>query len=110
MILKGIVADSLLGKRRQPAVPNAVYGPTKAAVAWYGVRLNAEDEWLNTYVIDPGFVQTDGGNFSAKIFGMEEAPLSADESGDGTFNVMRTATKERYGGKVVLYTGEVQVY
>lgn len=77
-------------------------------VNWYGVRINAEDEWLNTFVLDPGFVQTDMGNAAAQTFGLEEASTTVDESVDGLFQVLTTATKEKYGGKLVLYTGEVQ--
>ena len=79
-------------------------------VHWYGVRINAEDEWLNTFVLDPGFVQTDMGQEGARIFGMEEAPVTVDDSVDGMFGVLTTATKERVGGRVVLYTGEIVEY
>jgi hypothetical protein len=79
-------------------------------VSWYGVRINAEDEWLNTFVLDPGFVQTDMGNEGARTFGMEQAPTTVGESVGGMFQVLTTATKEKYGGKVVLYTGEVQAW
>ena len=95
---------------RQPPVPNAAYAPSKAALNWYGVRINAEDDWLTTFILDPGFVQTESGNAAAKIFGMEEAPLTVDQSVDGMINVIKTATKETVGGRLVLYTGEVQVW
>ncbi|KAK5659474.1 hypothetical protein OQA88_675 [Cercophora sp. LCS_1] len=95
---------------RQPPVPNAVYGASKSVVAWYGVRINAEDEWLNTFVLDPGWVQTEMGNTAARLFGVPEAPTTTDDSVNGLYSVLTTATKEKYGGKVVLYTGEVQVY
>ncbi|KAI0967876.1 hypothetical protein F4678DRAFT_465139 [Xylaria arbuscula] len=94
----------------QPPVPNAAYGAAKCTLPWYALRICAEDDWLNAFVIDPGFVQTEGGNSAAKIFGMEEAPTGVDESTDGMFKVIITATKEKYGGKPVLYTGEVQGY
>ncbi|TGJ78884.1 hypothetical protein E0Z10_g9884 [Xylaria hypoxylon] len=55
-------------------------------VNWYGVRIYAEDEWLNTFVIDP-----------------ESAPDTIDKSCDGIVKVLTTGTKEEYGGKVVLY-------
>lgn len=78
---------------------------------WYGVRINAEDDWLNSFILDPGWVQTDMGNAGAKNFGMgEEAPTTVDESCDGLFKVLTTATKERYGGKIVLFDGEVQIW
>jgi len=79
-------------------------------VTWYGVRINAEDEWLKTFVLDPGWVQTEMGNEGARTFGMQEAPTTVDEAVNGLYNVLTTATKEKYGGKVVLFTGEVQVY
>jgi len=65
---------------------------------------------LTTFILDPGFVQTESGNAAAKIFGMEEAPLTVDQSVDGMINVIKTATKETVGGRLVLYTGEVQVW
>ena len=77
-------------------------------VNWYGVRINAEDEWLNTFVLDPGWVQTDLGNEGARTFGIEQAPTTVEESVAGMYRVLSTTTKEKYGGKVVLYTGEVQ--
>lgn len=64
-------------------------------------QINAEDEWLNTFVLDPGFVQTDIGNHAARTFGMQQAPTTVDESVVGMFQVLTTATKEEYGGKVV---------
>ncbi|RYP24619.1 hypothetical protein DL765_000445 [Monosporascus sp. GIB2] len=95
---------------RQPPVPNALYGASKAMLQWYGVRINAEDEWLNTFILDPGWVQTDMGTAAAKSFGVEGAPTTIEDSVDGMVQVLTTATKDKYGGKVVLYTGEPQAY
>ncbi|EHK21237.1 uncharacterized protein TRIVIDRAFT_52152 [Trichoderma virens Gv29-8] len=92
---------------RQPPVPNAAYGPSKTIVNWYGVRINAEEEWLNTFVLDPGFVQTDMGNAAAQFFGMSEAPVTVEDSVSGLFKVITTATKETHGGKVVSYNGDI---
>ena len=74
------------------------------------MRINEEDEWLNTFTLDPGWVQTDMGNASAQHFGIDAAPTTEEDSVNGLFNVLNTGTKEKYGGKVVLYTGAVQVY
>ncbi|KAI0555671.1 putative NADPH-dependent 1-acyl dihydroxyacetone phosphate reductase [Xylaria curta] len=93
--------------QNQPNVPSSAYGATKVMLYWYAVRINAEEEWLNTFAIDPGFVQTDMGNDAARRWGLGEATLTVDQSIDGVFQVLRTATKEKYGGKAVLYTGEV---
>ena len=75
---------------------------------WYGVRINAEDEWLNAFVLDPGFAQTDMGNSGARMLGMVEAPVKVDDSTGGMYKVLTEGTKERYGGKCVSYTGEVK--
>lgn len=94
----------------QPPVPNAMYGASKSVVAWYGVKINAEDEWLNTFVLNPGWVQTEMGNTAAQGFGIDQAPTTVDESTEGMVQLLKTATKDKYGGKVVLYNGEVLAY
>ena len=70
-------------------------------VNWYGIRINAEDVWLSTFVLDPG-------DTAARTFGMEKASFTIDDSVDGMFQVLTMATKEKYGGKIVLYTGEIK--
>lgn len=52
---------------RQSPVPSATYGASKSILPWYGIRINFEDAWLNTFVLDPGWVQTDMGNSGAKL-------------------------------------------
>ncbi|PLB53319.1 NAD(P)-binding protein [Aspergillus steynii IBT 23096] len=92
---------------RQPPVPSAVYGASKSLLNWYGVRINAEDEWLNTFILDPGWSATDMGNTAAKGWGLESAPDSVDEVCDGIVKVVSEATKGEIGGKMIKYTGEV---
>ncbi|KAL2192608.1 hypothetical protein P885DRAFT_72881 [Corynascus similis CBS 632.67] len=94
--------------RRHPPLPNGVYGPTKPVLCWYSVPIDAEDEWLTPFVLDPGWVQTDMGNEAARASGLgETAPIELNESVDGMYKVVTTATKEVHGGNCVLYTGEV---
>lgn len=50
------------------------------------------------------------GNSAAQTFGMEKAVTPLDKSCDGLFKVLTTATKEKYGGKIVLFDGEVQIW
>ncbi|KAF2865592.1 hypothetical protein BDV95DRAFT_506868 [Massariosphaeria phaeospora] len=89
-------------------IPNAAYAPTKTAVNWYTIRINAEDEWLNCFSIDPGHVATSLGNGAAKAVGMgDHAPLSVEDSCKGMMQVFAQASKEKYGGKLVVYTGEI---
>ncbi|KAL8369916.1 hypothetical protein RB595_000328 [Gaeumannomyces hyphopodioides] len=96
---------------RQPAFPNGVYGASKAAAHWYSQRINIEEEWLSSPVIDPGWVQTDMGDYAAEVYGVGKAPITAKESCDGMFSVLNDPeSKAKYGGKMVLYTGEIQVW
>jgi len=90
----------------QLPVPNAAYGPTKAMVHWLTTRINNEEEKITAFVMHPGWVQTDTGNFSAQCFGLQEAPLSIPESIKGMVKVIDAATKESKGGKLVDYEGK----
>ncbi|KAK4124228.1 NAD(P)-binding protein [Parathielavia appendiculata] len=96
-------------QQQQPPVPSASYGPSKAMLNWYGVRINAEDEWLISFILDPGCVQTDMGNRAAQAWGMgEEAPVELDDSADGMFKVLTAAIKGTVDGKLILYSGEIR--
>lgn len=76
---------------------------------WYGIRINAEDKWLTSFILDPGWVQTEMGNRAAQAWGVAEAaPDDFDDSTQGMFKVLTTAKKETHGGKLVVYTGEIK--
>ncbi|OTB02913.1 hypothetical protein M426DRAFT_24343 [Hypoxylon sp. CI-4A] len=94
--------------RGQPNITNAAYGPSKAAVNWLTIRINAEDEWLNAFVLNPGWVSTDLGDAGAKGLGFDKAPLGVDGSCDGMMEMLGAASKEKYGGKLVSYDGRVE--
>ncbi|KAI1803915.1 NAD(P)-binding protein [Daldinia bambusicola] len=92
---------------KQPPIPNAAYGPSKAALHWFIVRINAEDEWLNAFVMGPGWVQTELGNAGARGLGIDQAPVGVDQSCDGMVQMLAVSTKEKHGGKMVSYDGEI---
>ncbi|KAK1140307.1 hypothetical protein N8T08_010510 [Aspergillus melleus] len=75
---------------RQHPVPSAVYGGSKSMVHWYGVQINAEEEWLNTFVIKPGWAKIDMGNSAAQLWGLEEPPDPV-EGPDGCFRILNGA-------------------
>ncbi|KAI1212634.1 NAD(P)-binding protein [Annulohypoxylon truncatum] len=91
----------------QPPITNAAYGPSKAALHWFVVRINAEDEWLNAFALNPGWVQTELGNVGARGLGLEKAPVDLVESLDGMMKMLAITSKEKDGGKMVSYDGEV---
>ncbi|KAI8255738.1 putative beta-1,3-N-acetylgalactosaminyltransferase 2 [Colletotrichum sp. SAR 10_98] len=94
----------------QPPITNGAYGPSKAAANWFGIRINAEEDWLNAFILSPGWVQTDLGNAGARYFGLKEASIGVDESCDGMMEVLANTTKEKHGGKMVFYNGETSGY
>ncbi|KAI4673407.1 uncharacterized protein J4E84_011086 [Alternaria hordeiaustralica] len=89
-------------------IPNAAYAPTKTALNWYTIRINAEENWLNCFAFDPGHVATDMGNGASVALGIgEKAPVSVKESCEGMMWVLAKTTKQEHGGKLVVYTGEI---
>ncbi|KAH8690609.1 hypothetical protein BGW36DRAFT_364178 [Talaromyces proteolyticus] len=106
--IMGTTAGSL---NSQPKLQNSCYGPSKAAVAWYSIRINEEDSWLHSFSLVPGFVHTDMGDIGAAALGIDKATqdqimIGLDESCDGMMEVLTETTKEKHGGKLVMYNGE----
>ncbi|KAF7552718.1 hypothetical protein G7Z17_g4124 [Cylindrodendrum hubeiense] len=91
----------------QPPIQNAAYGPSKAAVNWLIIRLHLEEDWLNALVLGPGWVQTDLGNAGARGLGFDKALIGVDESCDGMMQVLGVSNKEKHGGKMIGYNGEI---
>ena len=77
-------------------------------VHWYGTRINSEDEWLNCFVLDTGFSRTDMGAHVARTYGFpDEFGAEPKVVTDGMFEVLRNTSKEKHGGKLVRYCGEI---
>ncbi|KAJ6023104.1 uncharacterized protein N7446_013458 [Penicillium canescens] len=89
---------------------NASYAPTKAVQHWYTKAISAEDPWLNAFVIDPGWVQTDIGNRGAETFGFEKAAITVEESASGVVNVIDVSTLETHSGKPFKYDGSEEAW
>lgn len=92
--------------RKQPPIPNAAYATSKAAVHWLTKRIDSEEEKIASFVLSPGWVQTDLGNTGAIYFGLEQAPVTVVDSCSGMVKLLDGVTKELHGGKLWDYTGE----
>jgi norsolorinic acid ketoreductase len=90
-----------------PAFVGVAYGTSKAAVNYVTKRIHLEnhDSNLTAFVVHPGWVQTEMGNYGAKVFGMEKADITLQESIDGLLKVFDQASREGTGGKFLDYTG-----
>jgi NAD(P)-dependent dehydrogenase (short-subunit alcohol dehydrogenase family) len=96
--------------RKQHDISNAAYGPSKAAVHWLTKRIDAEEAKIASIVLSPGWVQTDLGNIGAVFFGMEQAPVTVEDSCVGMVKLLDAVTKESHGGKLWDYTGELMQF
>ncbi|TVY78230.1 Norsolorinic acid ketoreductase [Lachnellula suecica] len=106
--IMGTTAGSL---NSQLPLTNGVYGPSKAASAWYSIRINEENSWLNSFSLVPGWVHTDLGDSGATGLGVrkeqqDKLMIGVDESCDGMMKVLAETSKAKHGGKLVLYSGE----
>ncbi|KAI1361467.1 NAD(P)-binding protein [Xylaria arbuscula] len=90
--------------------PNAAYGPSKLAAAWYTLKINMEEEWLNSFALGPGWVHTDLGDAGAAAFGVDKETqdklmIGLEESCDGMMKVLSETSKEKHGGQLILWNG-----
>ncbi|EXJ92343.1 hypothetical protein A1O3_00893 [Capronia epimyces CBS 606.96] len=90
--------------------PNAAYGPSKAAAAWLIIQINAEEEWLHSFALVPGWVHTDLGDGGAVAFKVDQATVNnmmieVGTSCDGMMEVLSDTSKAKHGGKLALYDG-----
>ncbi|KAH7324056.1 hypothetical protein BKA65DRAFT_555716 [Rhexocercosporidium sp. MPI-PUGE-AT-0058] len=88
-----------LSEMQKYPYPNASYASSKALANALVVKMGMENEWLITLCIHPGLVQTDMGNLGARAFGLEEAPLTLEDSSKNTAHIIDDATKEGHSEK-----------
>jgi len=94
----------------QLPISNAAYATSKVAVHWLTKKMNGEEDQLTAFVISPGWCQTDLGNRGARAFGMEQAPITVEESCSQMVHLINGATKESHGGKLWGHDGEQQTW
>ncbi|KAJ7264064.1 hypothetical protein B0H12DRAFT_272935 [Mycena haematopus] len=75
------------------------YGASKAAANFLVKVLDAEHPALIAMAVNPGWVATDMGNASARMGGMEEAPVRLEDSVEGILGIVDGATKEKSSGR-----------
>jgi norsolorinic acid ketoreductase len=79
-------------------IPAAAYGVSKAAINYITRKIHFENENLVAFVISPGWVQTEMGNAGAVANGMEQAPVTLEDSVNGVLGKVDKATREGMGG------------
>ncbi|KAK9422882.1 putative aflatoxin biosynthesis ketoreductase nor-1 [Seiridium unicorne] len=88
----------------------ASYGSSKVALNYLVRRVHFENQWLTAWVMNPGFVQTESGNATAKVFGMQEAPHTIDISVGGLLSKADSATRSNTSGKFFSFNGTEMLF
>ncbi|KAK5046192.1 hypothetical protein LTR84_008649 [Exophiala bonariae] len=103
VVLSSAIAS--LTQTGQFPLKSTAYGASKTAVNFITQRINAEEEWLITFPISPGWVQTTMGDTAAGVVGMSQAPLTAHQSVSGIMRVIDGAKRSEAAERFVDYDG-----
>ncbi|CAJ2508339.1 Uu.00g133650.m01.CDS01 [Anthostomella pinea] len=91
---------SLVGPMKSYIV--TAYGMSKAAQNYMTQALaHSQQEWLTVLDIHPGHSRTGPGNWVARQIGMEQAPLTIDESANAVLETVLKTTREAALGKII---------
>lgn len=93
----GTPMASITGMESRP-FPMGAYGLSKVVLHWMSRKIHLEHENIISFVVDPGFVQTDMGNSGAQRFGMEKAFTTIEDSINFLAPTIDNATKEKTSG------------
>lgn len=93
-------------------MPCGVYGASKVAAHWYAVKINTEEDWLDSFVLSPRAVFTDMGRESSKILGLSDEAIAGfmvplEEVASNICGILARTTKAEHGGKFVEDTGKI---
>ena len=101
---KYIAVSSVIGSiASQPAMAGfrtANYGSSKAAINYILQRIHVEHPTITAFPLHPGWVQTEMGNAGAKSVGMQEAPVTIEQSVTGILKAVDTSDRASHGGKL----------
>lgn len=101
---KYVVVSSGLGslawQANFPSFHVANYGVSKAAVNFLTQRIHVEHPDIIAFPLSPGWVQTDMGNAGAKVAGMEQAPMTVEQSVTGMVQLLDDSTRDTHSGRM----------
>jgi norsolorinic acid ketoreductase len=97
----GSALGSIGGMELRASFPMAAYGASKALQHFFVRRIHLEHPKITTFVVEPGFVQTDMGNAGARSFGMEKALDEIDDTIAETVKLIDAAGREEHSGRFI---------
>ncbi|KAI1628846.1 hypothetical protein EDD37DRAFT_23295 [Exophiala viscosa] len=99
-----------IGDMDKIPVPNAVYGTSKAALNYVTKKIHLENEDIVAFPVHPGWAQTDNGNHAARLWGLEKAAITVEESVAGLVNIIDGSTRGATSGKFMQYDGTTMAW
>ncbi|KAL4791402.1 hypothetical protein BDV19DRAFT_370547 [Aspergillus venezuelensis] len=103
------ISSSVGSIAAQEPLPGGAYGPSKAALNWLTRALHFQHgaDGLVAFALHPGWVQTRMGDLAARDWEYSKGPPETVEgSVQGILNVVDGASREKSGGRFLMYTGE----
>ncbi|TVY83092.1 Norsolorinic acid ketoreductase [Lachnellula suecica] len=106
---KFILISSVLGSigAMDGQEPSLAYGVSKAGANYFVRKVHFENEGVTTLAVHPGWVKTENGQNFADSIGVEEPPMSLEDSVKGVLEQIDAATKSTTSGSFVSYDGTV---
>lgn len=89
---------------------STAYGASKAALHFLTRKIHFENEGLCVFPLAPGWVQTDMGKGAANSIGMEDAPVTMEQSIAGLSKTIDNATRETLGGVCASFDGKIHAW
>ncbi|KAG9522965.1 NAD(P)-binding protein, partial [Aureobasidium melanogenum] len=80
------------------SMPVTAYGASKAALNYIVRKIHFENPEVCSWVLIPGWVRTEMGNYGAEVVGMERAPMSLEQSVDAMLEKIDNATRDQTSG------------
>ncbi|OCF37390.1 hypothetical protein I317_04505 [Kwoniella heveanensis CBS 569] len=103
---KFIVISSLVGAQGIEHYPNmTAYSSTKATINFISRSIHFEEPHLTSFTINPGWLDTDMGEFGAKSSGLKKAPQKLVDTLPGIVDLIDVSTREDHSGYMWSYDG-----
>ncbi|OCL15217.1 NAD(P)-binding protein [Glonium stellatum] len=99
-----------IGELESYPLPTTAYGTSKAALNFLTRKLHFEHPDIVIYSLAPGWVQTEMGRGAASAVGMDDAPVTLEESVAGLTKSIDNATRETMGGVFASYDGKTHAW
>ncbi|KAF8856336.1 putative aflatoxin biosynthesis ketoreductase nor-1 [Acephala macrosclerotiorum] len=104
---KFILISSSLGSigEMEGAAPTLAYGISKAGANYFVRKVHYEHKEIVSLAIHPGWVKTGNGQNFADSIGVQEPPMTLEESAAGVLKQIDAATRETTSGSFLSFDG-----